>query len=129
MPIGHVEICKAQSLKDIKNILPNVSDELDAIERTRAQLCWVSVSGAAVKMWQLGGNQMSKLIRIDNITALGYVRWENTTFYAAERHIYVMGINPETKQFGVLRTLEGHYSQVTGIEFCQQNMMLRYRKC
>jgi hypothetical protein len=84
------------------------------------------VSGAALKMWQLGGNQMSKLIRVENITALGYVCWENTKFYAAERHIYIMGNHPETKQFGILKTLEGHYSQVTGIEFITgDNLMLR----
>lgn len=123
MPIGYIEICKAQSLKNIKGVLS--SNELDAIEGARIQLCWISISGAAVKLWQLGGNQMSKLIRVENITALGYARWENTTLYTAERNIYVMGIQPETKQFGVLKTLEGHYSQVTGIEFTTDNLMLR----
>jgi len=125
-PIGFIEINKEKAWGDVSVIEVDGTKDIDG---ARGQLTWCTVAGAGVKLWEMGGNQMSKLINVDNIALIGYARWgkgsANDKFFAAERHIYILGTKADSKQFGVVQTLEGHYSQVTGIEFDGNKHLVR----
>lgn len=101
----------------------------EAVSSSRADLVWATVAGATVKFWELGGNKMSKMIHIGNIASIGYATWQtgdNKRFFIAERNIYVLEATAsgDEAQYKITQTLEGHYSQVTGIEFVQEGSMM-----
>jgi WD40 repeat protein len=131
LPIGFIEINKTKAWEDFSETKVKVEGEKQRKpeDAARGQLSWCTVAGAGVKLWEMGGNQMSRLIPVDNIASIGYVRWgvgsSKNQLFVAERHIYILGTSESNKQFGVLRTLEGHYSQVTGIEFDGTGHLIR----
>jgi len=136
LPIGFIEINKTKTfweaqkaIKQLEKSDSGTPNFKDAVEAVRGDLCWSTVSGSGVKIWEAGGNNMSRLVRIENIATLGYVRWSLKTYekqlFVAERNIYVMGILKDKTQFDIVHTLEGHYSQVTGIEFGENDLMIR----
>ncbi|ODN02897.1 Transducin beta-like protein 3 [Orchesella cincta] len=104
----------------------------EATLSTRNDLIWTTVSGALVKVWEFGGNQMSKAIHVPNIASIGFVKWDDSgkksRLFVAERNIYIIqpkeGGGGNVSNYGITNTLEGHYSQVTGIEFVEGNVMI-----
>lgn len=149
LPIGLLEIHKVRAghilqrklksnVSNTNSTSPSRSDSEDvfevlpypeAVAATRNDLIWTTVSGSQVKVWEYGGNQMSKAIQIGNIASIGYVTWsddESRRLFVAERNISVIEaakIGAET-QYKITQTLEGHYSQVTGIEFAQDGSLM-----
>ena len=124
-PIIHVAI----ATDGFKSAVRNVSLELDEDEKF-TQLRWATVAGAVVKVWEFGGSQVSKAIHVDNIASIGFITWEGGNsgrqrLFAAERKIYVIDVTPETKQYKVEHVCEGHFSQVTGIEWPGNDVMIR----
>lgn len=100
-------------------------------EDSFSHLRWATAAGAVVKVWEFGGNQVSKAIHVDNIASVGLLKWETGSsgkqrLFAAERKIYVIDVTPE-KQYKVAHVCDGHFSQVTGIEWPGDNLMIRYR--
>lgn len=150
LPIGLIEIHKARANSSLHGKLktngsnkgspsPARSSDNDdivevpsyekVVESTRSDLIWATISGAQVKVWEYGGSQMSKLIPIGNIASIGYATWtddESKRLFVAERNIYVIEAvkSGQEMQYKVTQTLEGHYSQVTGIEFCQEGTQM-----
>ena len=137
-PITFVEVHKSKSAaltnsktngfsKPEDHIISVDDDEKD----TRSQLTWTTIAGNVVKVWDAGGSLVSKAIRIDGIPSIGFVAWDysktgkKNRLLVAERNIYLIELDDQTKQFGISQVLEGHYSQVTGIEWGPNNLMVR----
>ncbi|CAL8073192.1 unnamed protein product [Orchesella dallaii] len=142
LPIGLLEIHKARANFNLRKKLAPLSDSEpesvvkvptfeEATLSTRNDLIWTTVSGAVVKVWEFGGNQMSKAIQIPGIASVGFAKWDDSgkksRLFVAERNIYIVEPKEGTgkvSNYGITMTLEGHYSQVTGIEFAEGNIMI-----
>ncbi len=143
-PIGFLEVHKSKSLalstcksNDSASSKPedNVVSVDDEEGDTRSRLTWTTIAGNVVKVWDAGGSLVSKAIRIDGIASVGFAKWDyshtgkKNRLLVAERNIYLIEMDEQTKQFAVSQVLEGHYSQVTGVEWGPKDLMVRYVTC
>ncbi|CAG7833531.1 unnamed protein product [Allacma fusca] len=122
-PIIHVAIESSQNISSRGENVTSVG-ELSTGENPFANVRWATVAGSVVKVWEMGGNQVSRAIKVDNIASIGFVKWGchgKPRLYAAERKIYVIEMSDETKQYEVVSSCEGHFSQITGIEWSGEN--------
>jgi len=126
IPITGLEIYKASSSFGTAAAAASGT----AASSGRDQLVWATIAGNTVKLWDAGGNQVSKGIKIGDLPSIGFIKWDYSAkagspkLFVAERNIYCIEMDGKRKEFGVSRVLEGHYSQVTGLEWGPNYIMV-----
>jgi len=132
LPINILEINKGSKLTNDELSKENNSSPQKESEIDQSDLHWVTISGATLKFWNAGGNQVSKAVNIDKVSSLAFAKWDtkekSARLFAADRSIYVIEDQDGSNQYSTSYTLEGHYSQVTGLDFSNGETMVRYEK-
>jgi len=130
IPITHTEINKTESATLKREEDSPLGEDGEIVWGDADELTWATVAGNTVKVWNAGGNQVSKEIRIDGGPSLGFIKWETTyngkkRLFVADRCIYRIEQESGSNQYAMTQMMSGHFSQVTGLEWGAGNLMIR----